>query len=597
MPTRAAARREAALLQSNKNEAALSSPPAIPSLSKPAAKTTKTNNATQQFTPAFGKITKPSLPRPTPGASARKKHAPAKSKKKVAVEDGDILPHGLGRASDWDLDGPKVIAEDQPAGIEYAEVQAFLNSRTRKRKQPGPPSHISLDGNVKADPVTAELLETKPTKKRGGKLAVVKRDEDVLDEEYNEGKGKRKHAFKKPAVIDTSDEVVNKVEHLEAVLDTPAKKQRKKKTNKYGLTPGETPFPNFDMPTPEACEEVNRLLTELHGEYKPPAVVPPPSMTVTGCGEVPDLLEAILRTLLSASTTANNANMAFDGLVKKFGRTSSSSHTKSLNWEGVRQADLETVIDAIKRGGLAQVKGINIKKILDTVYNENCARQDALLERKKTGKKAAIAGASHESKEAKEMEMSRSEADLLSLDHIFDLTTEEAMEEMTKLPGIGVKTASCVILFCMKRPSFAVDTHVWRHCKWLGWVPPKATRDQTFSHCEVRVPDHLKYSLHQLFLQHGKKCPRCRANTSAGTEEWEGAVCPIEHLVNRNEKRKQLNATPAKKVKSNGGGQPVKKGRKSKKAAMDDETEESEVELGDDNKEEPDEDEAGDMSE
>jgi endonuclease III len=165
------------------------------------------------------------------------------------------------------------------------------------------------------------------------------------------------------------------------------------------------------------------------------------------------------------------------------------------------------------------------------------------------------------------------------MDHIFEMTTDEAMEEITKLPGIGVKTASCVILFCMQRPSFAVDTHVWRHCKWLGWVPEKATRDQTFSHCEVRVPDHLKYSLHQLFLRHGKTCGRCRANTSAGTKEWNETVCPIEHLVSRKEARKMPGASPVKETKSTG----LKKGVRGKEGKQidDDATEESGAEFED----------------
>jgi endonuclease III len=173
-------------------------------------------------------------------------------------------------------------------------------------------------------------------------------------------------------------------------------------------------------------------------------------------------------------------------------------------------------------------------------------------------------------KEQKEMEIIRVKENLLSMDYVFNMTTDEAMEEMTKLPGIGVKTAACVILFCMKRPSFAVDTHVWRHCKWLGWVPGKATRDQTFSHCEVRVPDHLKYSLHQLFLKHGKTCGRCRANTSAGTEDWENTDCPIEHLVNRSEKKKMLGGSLPKAKLGNING-PRRKKR------QDDETEESDA--------------------
>ena len=183
-------------------------------------------------------------------------------------------------------------------------------------------------------------------------------------------------------------------------------------------------------------------------------------------------------------------------------------------------------------------------------------------------------GAKHETEKQKDVELAKFKETLLTMDHVFEMSTDEAMEEMTKLPGIGVKTASCAILFCMKRPSFAVDTHVWRHCKWLGWVPNNATRDKTFSHCEVRIPDHLKYSLHYLFVKHGKTCPRCRANTSAASEEWKSAKCPIEHLVTRTGKRKEVGASPAKKARTTSGKKAVK-GKKGKHS--EDETEESDV--------------------
>ncbi|PSS22071.1 hypothetical protein M430DRAFT_76421, partial [Amorphotheca resinae ATCC 22711] len=358
---------------------------------------------------------------------------------------------------------------------------------------------------------------------------------------------------RKKKALDVSGDVLDKVNDLLNASGQILKKEPKKKANKYGLTPGKSPFPDYVKPTPEDCEEVNSLLSALHGEVKVPEVIPPPSMEVTGCGEVPDLLDAILRTLLSASTTANNANLSLKGLKDKFHLRESGVGKGSINWEAVHKADLDTVIDAIKSGGLAKVKGTNIKKILDAVYEQNCIRRDALLKEKETGNPANIPGAKHETQEQKDAEIAKANENMLSMDHLFEMTTEEAMEEMTKLPGIGVKTASCVVLFCMKRPSFAVDTHVWRHCKWLGWVPATATRDQTFSHCEVRVPDHMKYSLHQLFLKHGKTCGRCRANTSAGTEEWNNTNCPIDHLVNRTEKRKMAGNSSVGKAKPHNG--------------------------------------------
>src|SRR5947199_10445468 len=124
------------------------------------------------------------------------------------------------------------------------------------------------------------------------------------------------------------------------------------------------------------------------------------------------------------------------------------------------------------------------------------------------------------------------------------------MTAFTKYPGVGVKTASCVMLFCMRRPSFAVDTHIYRLCKWLGWVPSTASRDETFSHCEVRIPDRLKYPLHQQLIAHGRTCGRCRAATGEGGEGWDSVDCPINDIVVRTGKRKVVN--PMNKRKSIG---------------------------------------------
>jgi endonuclease III len=240
----------------------------------------------------------------------------------------------------------------------------------------------------------------------------------------------------------------------------------------------------------------------------------------------------------------------------------------SIKWEAVREADLATVVKSIEKGGLAQTKGKRIKEILEIIYQQNSSRRDKLIEERQI--EATSDGKPKEALAKKDLEIAKIDQNLLSMDFVFELTTDEAMDEMIKLPGIGVKTASCVILFCMKRPSFAVDTHVWRHCKWLGWVPPTATRDQTFSHCEVRIPDHLKYPLHQLFLRHGKTCGRCRGATSAGTEEWNNTICPIDHLVNRTGARKMGHGLPK--------GRKAKSASTSKKRKRDEDTEESELE-------------------
>lgn len=335
------------------------------------------------------------------------------------------------------------------------------------------------------------------------------------------------------------DELQETVDKATETLNRTSETKTKKKGHPYGLTPGISPFPDWQRPTPEECEEVNRLLSSVHGEANPPATVPEPSLTVTGCGEVPSVLDALIRTLLSGATTGANSAMAFQGLVSKFGVLQEGIGKGSVNWDAVRRAPIKDVYEAMKSGGLADVKSKYLKQILDMVHRENMERRNALLNAKKEEGTADPPGASNETEVEKRLEIERANENVLSLNHIHSLTKEEAMLQLTKYPGIGPKTAACVILFCLQRPCFAVDTHIFRICKWLGWVPPekKVTEITAFSHLEVRIPDHLKYSLHQLFIRHGKTCPRCRAITGETSEGWEEG-CVIDHLVKRTGKRK-----------------------------------------------------------
>lgn len=319
---------------------------------------------------------------------------------------------------------------------------------------------------------------------------------------------------------------------------------KKEKNNSYGLTPGQTPYPDWPHPTPEECKEVVRLLSSIHGDVKPPKTIPAPSLTVSGCGEVPSVLDALIRTRLSAATSGANSSRAFAGLVAKFGILQDGIGKGSVDWNKVRQADTKDIFDAIKSGGLADVKSKDIKKILQMVWEENQTRRKELTS---SGK---APGSSQESSDEKDAEVLKAQENVLSLDHLHLLSNDDAFNALTKYPGIGPKTASCVLLFCLQRPSFAVDTHVFRLCTWLGWVPPPGdpaglpigskskgkftgpTRNSTYAHCEVMIPDELKYPLHHLFIKHGKTCPRCRAITGENSEGWEKG-CVIDHLVKR----------------------------------------------------------------
>lgn len=422
---------------------------------------------------------------------------------------------------------------------------------TRKRKaikeeDASPRKALATPRNTKRPKKVKEEADVNELPHNLGSLPELspKSEEEVPPSAMKAMKSKQSAMTKKEDVVD----LVKKA----AATD----KRSPKKKASYGLTPGQTPYPNYPHPRPEECEEVTRILSKVHGTVTMPKEIPLPSLDVSGCGEVPSVLDALIRTRLSAATSGTNSSRAFAGLVKRFGILQSGVGKGSVDWNAVRKADIKEIFEAIKSGGLADVKSKDIKKILQMVWEENQARRDAL----KVSSTDAQ-GEANEVTEDKDKEMQKANEDVVSLDHLHLLSNDDAFAHLTSYPGIGPKTASCVLLFCLRRPSFAVDTHVFRLCKWLNWVPqpgddrglaPGAkgtfagpTRNSTYAHCEVRVPDHLKYPLHQLLIKHGKSCPRCRAITGESSEGWDKG-CPIDHLVQRSGGRKGDGASPLK---------------------------------------------------
>ena len=101
--------------------------------------------------------------------------------------------------------------------------------------------------------------------------------------------------------------------------ESPSQKSSRQKNNPYGLSPGVSPYPTYPHPTPEECQEVNDILAKKHGAVQQPKTIPQPSLNDSGCGEVPSVLDALIRTRLSAATNNANSSRAFRGLVERFG--------------------------------------------------------------------------------------------------------------------------------------------------------------------------------------------------------------------------------------------------------------------------------------
>ncbi|KAK6906860.1 hypothetical protein L486_04417 [Kwoniella mangroviensis CBS 10435] len=266
----------------------------------------------------------------------------------------------------------------------------------------------------------------------------------------------------------------NKIQKIKAespIVESPIKvkqeispktlKDRKLKAHAKDSLDG--PFPSYIRPTPSECSLAHEILSSMHGPRIRPKVVVA-SKDRAGCGDSPSVLDALVRTILSQNTSDKNSTRAKINMDNVYG---GSDH-----WEEIVAGGQEKLQEAIKSGGLSQVKSKVILQILAQA-------------KEKYGD--------------------------YSLDHLHKASTEDAMEELLGFDGVGPKTASCVLLFCLQREDFAVDTHVQRITGLLGWHPKTSSREQTYHHLNKRIPDEHKYGLHILFVTHGKVCDECKA--------------------------------------------------------------------------------------
>lgn len=176
-----------------------------------------------------------------------------------------------------------------------------------------------------------------------------------------------------------------------------------------------------------------------------------------------DPVAELIRTVLSQNTSDTNRDVAYARLRERFG-----------TWEAVRDAPLERLADAIRPGGLSQTKAPRIQKILSRITNEAGRVDLGWLER---------------------------------------VDRDAALDALTALPGVGRKTAACVMIFALGRPEIPVDTHVHRVGGRLELFPPWGSFET--AHDEMlRVTDPADaYELHINLIRHGRAVcrprPRC----------------------------------------------------------------------------------------
>jgi endonuclease-3 len=175
-------------------------------------------------------------------------------------------------------------------------------------------------------------------------------------------------------------------------------------------------------------------------------------------------IDELVLTVLSQNTNDRNRDVAYGRLRERF-----------PSWAAVREAPLDELEEALRPGGLAPTKAVRIQRILEEIGDDDLA-------------------------------------------WLADAPVEEGRDYLCSLPGVGRKTAACVLLFAMGRHDVPVDTHVYRVGGRLGLFRPRASFDEAHDELlRLTVDADDAYEAHVLLIRHGRRtcsarapsCPEC----------------------------------------------------------------------------------------
>jgi endonuclease-3 len=195
-------------------------------------------------------------------------------------------------------------------------------------------------------------------------------------------------------------------------------------------------------------------------------------------------LDELILTVLSQSTNDRNRDVAFLRLRERF-----AAPAGPIDYAAVLAAPVTEVEQAIRPGGISRVKSARIQAILAMISSS-----------------------------------ARDPENPLSLDWMREAPLSESRDYLCALPGVGRKTAACVLLFSYGLPEVPVDTHVSRVGMRLGLFRPGASFDELHDQMLSLTPAGQELEFHVNLLRHGRRT--CHARTPACGECALARMCP-----------------------------------------------------------------------
>lgn len=244
----------------------------------------------------------------------------------------------------------------------------------------------------------------------------------------------------------------------------------------------------WTSPTPRRVRSVRDRLRAVYGI---------PRMSPHG-----DPLAELVLTVLSQSTNDRNRDVAYLRL-----------RARLATWEAVRDAPLAEVEEAIRPGGISKVKSRRIQSILRAISEAGVGGSAEGLPIEVGGSPPVVGGRARAGAPGE-----------LSLQWLAQVPLGQARDYLTSLPGVGRKTAACVLLFAYGLRDVPVDTHVSRVGTRLGLLRAGAPFEELHDQMLALTPPGEELELHVNLLRHGRRT--CHARNPACRECALARMCP-----------------------------------------------------------------------